>query len=129
MIPVTVLKELKCVFQRSIFVYVLLFLLLGNFIHSRYLIHQRLGFLKGIYLQGNYENNSDGLLYFEQKIRLEPDNATAYAGLGVCYFNLKDYDRAYESYQKAIKLAPYLKVLRQHLSIIEQARAAQTKSN
>ena len=49
-------------------------------------------------------DNAAAIPLFQQAISLDPQFATAYASLGVCYYNLSEPSRAAENLQKAYQL-------------------------
>lgn len=109
------------ILSRSVFLYVLVGLVLFKSVNWQALELNRMHYLYGIFLNGNLENYKDGVLYFERKVKQEPNNASAYAGLGVCYYNLKDYDQAIAAYQRAIALDDQT-ILRNQLELIENEK-------
>jgi len=83
---------------------------------------KRAHFLLGVFVNGGMKNDKDGILYFERKTREDPQDAEAYAGLGACYFNLREYDKAVSEYERAVQLNPNSKALRDQLSLVYRMR-------
>ncbi len=50
------------------------------------------------------DDSSAAMPFFKQAIKLDPNFASAYVALGVCYSNLGEYSLAYENIQKAFAL-------------------------
>lgn len=68
--------------------------------------HHRQGLV--LYKQRQYE---EALEAFQKAVELDPSNAQALFGMGLCYKSLRQYDRAITAYEKALEINPsYTKV-------------------
>lgn len=71
-----------------------------------------------INLARNYWANRDipqAILYFEEAINQEPENAEAYDGLGYMYFLIGEYPTAQQNFEKAVQYAPEMVRAHAHL--------------
>jgi tetratricopeptide (TPR) repeat protein len=60
-----------------------------------------------LWQNGKYSDPKKAIEYLNEAIRLEPDYATeAYHNRGVAYADLKDYSRAIQDYDQALRLKP-----------------------
>ncbi len=104
--------------QLSIVGYVVIGVVLFWLVDWRGWEKNRMRYLLGVFYNGHYQNYKDGYLYFDHKVRLEPDNATAWAGLGLCLFQLNHLKESIKMYQQAIALNPKLAALYYQLAIV-----------
>ena len=58
--------------------------------------------------QGHYDK---AIPYFRATLNLEPNHALAYEGLARCYYQLGQYDQAYEASQKGLQIYPESTIL------------------
>ena len=65
---------------------------------------------------------------FKRAIKLRPDYADAYRSLGHAYFDLKDWDNAIESLERALELNPKDKDARQRLELARSLKESATNS-
>ena len=107
-------------FHRSIFLYAFIFFIFNLLVDWKAAQEKRTHFLLGIFSNGGFRNDRDGVLYFERKIAEDAPQADSYAGLGACYFNLRRYDKAVLFYRKAVALDPGSPALRDQLSLIDR---------
>ncbi len=103
----SIFKKVQSLGQRGILLYVILFMTASRFNWPLAAKH-RLGYLWGIFLQSDMANWNDGFLFFEKKIAKNPDEASAYAGLGVSCLYLGRYDEAETLLKKALDMSPQL---------------------
>ena len=106
--------------NRSIFSYVLVLVVISCLVDWNVSKQQREKYLLGIFANGGFKNYYDGILYFDSMINHFPNRADCYEGLGVCYFNLKQYDQALWAYQKAFSFKPDDEDIKYNLRVIEQ---------
>ena len=92
--------------KRSFVVFIVCGLILMANVNFEILNKTRLIFLEGIFKDGDYANYNDCIHFYETLIRLCPAKASDYRDLGVCYFQMKEYNLAISSYLKALELDP-----------------------
>jgi len=56
--------------------------------------------------QKGIENYDKAITALEQCLKIKPDDASVYSELGKNYFELKEYKKAYDSYEHATQLDP-----------------------
>ena len=56
------------------------------------------------------EQNDQALEAYRQALRLQPNHANAYAGLGLIYIRARQVGQAKEAYQQALRLNPNLRI-------------------
>jgi len=68
------------------------------------------------------------VLYYKQYIELEPSDANARVDLGICYFNLNDYQSAIKNMEEALKYQPDHQLAHLNLGIVNLSAGDLTKS-
>lgn len=104
--------------NRCAFVYACTILILLTGVNWNSAKKNRMRYLLGVFMSEDYKNFNDGILYFDRKVAVEPDNASAYAGLGLCYFNLGEYSKSIQAYKKAVALDPNRSVFQEQLAVV-----------
>ena len=97
---------LKAVFGRAISAYILLAVIFRFSVDFPKAAQERLHYLLGIFYNGFYKNYEDGIVYFDHLTRVEPHKAVNFANIGECYYQLGNFEKALEYYQKALRLEP-----------------------
>jgi len=69
------------------------------------IMHYQQIYMKGVEY-GSQGNFSKAMECFQELIRLQPQGATGYEGIGMVYQEQKKYSQAIEAFQKAIELKP-----------------------
>lgn len=57
-------------------------------------------------LKQSYEKLNTAIAIFKQVVEVNHRNVEAYMGIGFCYYQMDSLEKAYEYYDKALKLAP-----------------------
>ena len=72
-------------------------------------------------LYGKYKNElTRAVFYLENSIHLDPKHIEAYDNLGIAYGMLKQYDKAIDTFTKALKMAPTNKEVMKNLALTYQ---------
>ena len=67
--------------------------------------------------QYNIHNYDSALVLYQQASKITP-SASAYSGMGACYFRLSDYANSVLYYEKALKLSPTNKDIQLNINIV-----------
>ena len=99
-------EMIKSIFGRAIVVYIGLVLVFRWSVDFTQVAQERSHYLLGIFYNGFYKNYSDGIVYFEHLLRVEPRKTINLANIGECYYQLGQYEKARGYFQKALELEP-----------------------
>ena len=72
------------------------------------------------YLYNNQEKFEEAKKCFKKALKINPDDASAWAGLGFAYDGSEDYSNSNEAYKKAVELEPNNENYKKNLEIAKQ---------
>ena len=98
--------EVKGIFNRAIWVYVLLAIFFRVSVDFPRAAQECSHYLLGIFYNGSYKNYYDGIVYFDHQRFLNPKQAVNFANLGTCYDRLGRFKEARHYYEQALNLDP-----------------------
>jgi tetratricopeptide (TPR) repeat protein len=99
-------EELKVVFNRSVWLYIAAAVVFSLLVNDKQATKERSRYLLGIFYNEDLQNFRDGIVYFDYLAHHKPQEPRNYFLLGYCYAQMKDYRRAVDYFEQAIKLAP-----------------------
>ena len=77
----------------------------------------------GALIMDRDQNDAAAIPYFQQALKINPNNEVTYDYLGTALFNLGQLPDALTAFKKAVEINPEHPLARQHLALVQQKLA------
>ncbi|MBL8014169.1 MAG: tetratricopeptide repeat protein [Candidatus Omnitrophica bacterium] len=106
---------MKSVFNRTIWLYLLIGLVFVMVVNHKRAAYVRGRYLLGIFYNQDLKNFNDGLVYFDYMRHVKPQDARYSFFLGYSYLQLPDLKKARSYFERALDMEPNNTVWKQYL--------------